>query len=1067
MMNLRSVVEGDTPTPRLVANLAAAAPAPVAAPITAAPTTSGLAAIPTAAPTPVAAPAPPVDPTAGLTFDPTSGKWGTYARAGWQTDYANIFTPAEVQPTGGYLTQSTVNTGSVREPSTSTVYTWNVGEDPAVTAAYARGTAAGNIWGLNYDQFAKAMAPYGGPNASFSDPNGAGPQLQLAANPFGKTGTTWQPSGASSGITFIPKGTRPMLTSGGRKGTPTYGPATTEDQWKISGDMSQLMGAEGTNAHTDVTYHKVGDQLVPVDNPSNWTWQSSSLLQPLLIASAVIAAAYTGGASLSALGGEAAAAGAGAAGAGAAGAGLAAGEAAAATVATAASTAGMTVSSFLAAPAMSIGTALGLEGTAAQLVGSTIINTAMNGGDVGAAIKSAGLSYGLNLASGTLNNAVNTALADSGLPTAATDAISKGITGATISAVTGGDPLQGLIGAEIGVATKGITDNITGFKDLPPQVQNAVNTAIKGELQGKSGDQITQSVLNNALQAGYKTVEKAGAGAIDSLLNTPTVQAYTAGTGNNLDTNPDLNGDPAAYGLVDPNAGADALGLSTDSGSDKAGSTSADVVQTLTDAGLTNTAVTDTAATQNAPAAQPNFDAVNAIATAAADLPPSVGTDNTDAILAALGNTTPDIPANIIANYPNAETTAANTTAQGYPSGNMVISDAGTPGPITPGPDIRVAPDLPTVTVTPTPQPPPQTTEEAVTALENNVAAMPESTPTDATVEPAPLEDLPAPVEETPWVEPVPEEVFAQPSEPTTVEDLLASLEPTPVDVPPVEAPIPVAPPEPTYEEQLQQILTPAPTTSDINPTDTRLADNTQVAPPIEPAIPADATPSEVAHFIDSLSTGQSDAGATTDATQTPADISGVPSGTETGTETTPAFNIDDYINSIITPPAPEEPAPVEPPPITVTAEPDLPVAPVDEWVQPPEDVFEEPLPDLPPPIDEQPWVQPNPDDLLPPVITPPVITPPVVTPPVVVPPKVTPKAATPTPAAPQQYTTTTSSVPTALADIHQMDFSGWNMNDLVKYLQESKTGAQNKPQTPIFAAEGGSIDDLIEYLRS
>ena len=168
----------------------------VETPVTQAPT---VAAIPTAAPTPVAAPAPPVDPTAGLTFEPTSGMWGTYTQGYRENDYQPIFAPAAVQPTGGYLTQSTVNTGSVREPTTSTVYKWNAGEDPAVTAAYARGTTAGNIWGLNYDQFAKAMAPYGGPNSSVSNDNGDMPTFQLAANPFGKTDTAWQPGGAGGG----------------------------------------------------------------------------------------------------------------------------------------------------------------------------------------------------------------------------------------------------------------------------------------------------------------------------------------------------------------------------------------------------------------------------------------------------------------------------------------------------------------------------------------------------------------------------------------------------------------------------------------------------------------------------------------------------------------------------------------------------------------------------------------------------------------------------------------------------------------------------------------------------
>ena len=60
----------------------------------------------------------------------------------------------------------------------------------------------------------------------------------------------------------------------------------------------------------------------------------------------------------------------------------------------------------------------------------------------------------------------------------------------------------------------------------------------------------------------------------------------------------------------------------------------------------------------------------------------------------------------------------------------------------------------------------------------------------------------------------------------------------------------------------------------------------------------------------------------------------------------------------------------------------------------------------------------------------------------------------------------TRTALPTELADIHQMNFDDWTLEDLVKYLEESRTGKKQKARNPVYAAEGGSIDDLIEYLR-
>lgn len=76
------------------------------------------------------------------------------------------------------------------------------------------------------------------------------------------------------------------------------------------------------------------------------------------------------------------------------------------------------------------------------------------------------------------------------------------------------------------------------------------------------------------------------------------------------------------------------------------------------------------------------------------------------------------------------------------------------------------------------------------------------------------------------------------------------------------------------------------------------------------------------------------------------------------------------------------------------------------------------------------------------------------------------PKPATTTAAAPQ-YTGvdgyTTYGLPTELADILQMDL---DEKDILKYLQKAKALRAPKARNPVYAAEGGSIDNLIEYLR-
>ena len=213
-------------------------------------------------------------------------------------------------------------TGLISTPTATPVAptATNVAPTATPTAPTATQTATApqqvdSPWSIDYNQFEAAMKPFGGVSTNWHDTGQGSPELSLASNPFGKTGTAWNPTGSGGSIQFIPKGTKTLISagyaggSGGDAVDPVYSEPTTEDQWTISGDMSALQNAQGTNQHTDVTYHKVGDKLVPVSDPTNWNWSSPYSMAPMaaLTFASMIAAPYLLPEISSALGGATAA----------------------------------------------------------------------------------------------------------------------------------------------------------------------------------------------------------------------------------------------------------------------------------------------------------------------------------------------------------------------------------------------------------------------------------------------------------------------------------------------------------------------------------------------------------------------------------------------------------------------------------------------------------------------------------------------------------------------------------------------------------------------------------------
>ena len=183
---------------------------------------------------------------------------------------------------------------------------------------------ATNPFTLDYAQFLEAMKPYASADGSayqWASPEGQNGSVGLTL----ANGKTWTPSGAASGVNFVPKGTK--IYKGPKPGTNSYekyigqyqkpeddpkyySAPTTEDTWKISGDMSALLGQNDTNAHKTIDYVLQDGKLVP-KNENDWQYQNNGLggfvkdvvSNPAFQAFGLLA----GGAALSGLGGGAAA----------------------------------------------------------------------------------------------------------------------------------------------------------------------------------------------------------------------------------------------------------------------------------------------------------------------------------------------------------------------------------------------------------------------------------------------------------------------------------------------------------------------------------------------------------------------------------------------------------------------------------------------------------------------------------------------------------------------------------------------------------------------------------------
>ena len=151
-----------------------------------------------------------------------------------------------------------------------------------------------------------------------------------------------------------------------------------------------------------------------------------------------------------------------------------------------------------------IGQAMGLTGTMASFVGTTALNTAVNGGDVKAAATAAALSIGGK----AVANQVTKALTDKAIPTALAAHVGQATGTAMMAKLTGQDPIKAIKDYGISAGVNILANQIDGFSKLPTATQNGIKTAITGKLQGKKTSQINQALIAGAITDGLTYLKK-------------------------------------------------------------------------------------------------------------------------------------------------------------------------------------------------------------------------------------------------------------------------------------------------------------------------------------------------------------------------------------------------------------------------------------------------------------------------------------------------------------------------------------------------------------------------------
>jgi hypothetical protein len=139
-----------------------------------------------------------------------------------------------------------------------------------------------------------------------------------------------------------------------------------------------------------------------------------------------------------------------------------------------------------------LGAQLGLTGVAAQVVGQAMLNTAINGGDVKAAVISAAIPVVGQAAA----SSISSTLAQSGIEGALNKTITNSLVQGGTAAALGKDPSAAFLFGGVSSAIPAVTGSIPGFDDLPDFAKQAINNGVAAEITGGEGG---QAAINSAL----------------------------------------------------------------------------------------------------------------------------------------------------------------------------------------------------------------------------------------------------------------------------------------------------------------------------------------------------------------------------------------------------------------------------------------------------------------------------------------------------------------------------------------------------------------------------------------
>ena len=146
-----------------------------------------------------------------------------------------------------------------------------------------------------------------------------------------------------------------------------------------------------------------------------------------------------------------------------------------------------------------LGAAMGLEGAAATIVGNTLLQTTLNGGDVGKALTNSLVSYAGANAGGLAGQFAQGGELGEFLQKNPQYAATIANT-ATRAALTGQSMENAVKAATVAVGTDAALNKIDAFKNLDSQTQSVIRNAVSAELQGK--DVNLPNLLTNAAVSG-------------------------------------------------------------------------------------------------------------------------------------------------------------------------------------------------------------------------------------------------------------------------------------------------------------------------------------------------------------------------------------------------------------------------------------------------------------------------------------------------------------------------------------------------------------------------------------